>query len=80
MMKSMIVALSLLSSAAVAAQDPADAAAKRNNRINTLCNSLVQVKYNYSDLKGAERDARNRQHAGEIQSCFQAHSASATTR
>jgi hypothetical protein len=72
-MKHLLFVLSLLPFAALASQN-ADNISKRNNRINSLCTSLVQAKYDYSHLKGAERDARNRQHAAEIQTCYQAHS------
>ena len=74
-MKHLLFALSLLPIAALASQG-ADTASKRNNRINALCTNLVQAKYDYSHLKGAEREARNRQHAAEIQTCYQANSSS----
>lgn len=75
-----IIALSMLSLSyvAFAAQTAVDETTKRNNRINSICVSLIQTKYNYSGLKGAEREARNRQHASEIQTCYQAYTARTT--
>lgn len=67
--------LSLTAQAMPAAGTESDAATRRNNRINSLCTQLTQARHGYGDLKGAERDARNRQHAAEIQSCYQTHTA-----
>lgn len=73
-MKRSILAVTLLvfSGWSLAAGTPSeDDVGRRNSRINRYCTLLVQIKHDYVKQPASVRAQKDRQHARDIEGCYQ---------
>jgi hypothetical protein len=62
---------SLLASAASAQGGDAADINRRNTKLSSLCDKIMQVKYNYEKLPSADLASKRRQNNDKIEACYQ---------